>query len=98
MPHALEFPRMLRAVVPLMRRKGLSAFCRDIVNEFVALALRHSARSCGCLAGRRTRLYPRLSAVVRSLHNLAEPAAGLRRINAVRFGGRSLHVIDLPAG
>src|SRR5262249_38311868 len=71
---------------------------RDVVNEFVALALRHPARSCGWLAGRRTRLYPRLPAIVRSLQNLAEPAAGLRRINAVRFGGRSLHVLDLPAG
>src|SRR5262245_59328754 len=40
---------------------------------------------------------PRLAAVVRSLDELPEPAAGLRRVEPVRIGCRSLEVIDLPA-
>src|SRR5437016_7184396 len=41
---------------------------------------------------------PGLATVIGALHGLPEPAAGLRRIEAVRVGGRSLHVVDLPAG
>ena len=40
---------------------------------------------------------PRLAAVVGALDQLPEPAAGLRRIQPVRVGGRSLEVVDLPA-
>ena len=40
---------------------------------------------------------PRLAAVVGALDHLPEPAAGLRRIDAIRVDGRSLEVIDLPA-
>src|SRR6266508_4583437 len=40
---------------------------------------------------------PSLAAVVRALDQLAEPAAGLRRIQTGRIGGRSVHVVDLPA-
>src|SRR6516165_5962322 len=41
---------------------------------------------------------PRLSAVVGPLNHLAEPAAGLRCIDAVRVNRRAFHVVDLPAG
>ena len=40
---------------------------------------------------------PRLAAVVGALDHLPEPAAGLRRIQPIRVGGRSLEVVDLPA-
>ena len=40
---------------------------------------------------------PRLAAVVGALDQLPEPAAGLRRIQAIRIGGRALHVVHLPA-
>src|SRR5207247_569097 len=40
---------------------------------------------------------PRVAAVARALDHLAEPSAGLRRIDAIGIGGGSLHVIDLPA-
>src|SRR5262249_57538776 len=41
---------------------------------------------------------PGRSAVVGTLDNLPEPAAGLGREHPGRIGGRSLDVIDLPAG
>src|SRR4051794_18672104 len=41
--------------------------------------------------------FPRLTAIIGTLYNLSGPAAGLRRIDAVRIGGRTLHVIDFPA-
>src|SRR5262249_45842917 len=40
---------------------------------------------------------PGLAAVARALDDLSEPAARLRRVQSVRVGRRSLHVIDLPA-
>src|SRR5262249_25395366 len=40
---------------------------------------------------------PRLSPVVRALHDLSVPAARLGRVQPVRVGGRSLHVINLPS-
>src|SRR5207245_1613218 len=40
---------------------------------------------------------PRLSAVAGALDHLAEPAAGLRGVDPVRIGGRSLQMGDLPA-
>ena len=43
------------------------------------------------------RRLPRLAAVVRPLDDLPEPAARLRRVDAVRVGRRSLEVVDLPA-
>ena len=73
MPDAFEFPRMLRAVVPLVRAG------HAVVDELVADRL------------------PRFAAVVRALDHLPEPAAGLRRIDAVRISGRAFEVINLPA-
>ena len=40
---------------------------------------------------------PGLAAVARALDQLAEPAAGLRGVEAVRIDGRALEVVDLPA-
>ena len=40
---------------------------------------------------------PGLAAVVGALDHLPEPAAGLRRVQPVRVGGRALEVVDLPA-
>ena len=40
---------------------------------------------------------PGLAAVVGALDQLAEPAAGLRRIESIRIDGRSLDVVNLPA-
>src|SRR5262249_20638309 len=41
--------------------------------------------------------FPRLAPVVRALDQLTEPAAGLRGVESVRIGGRSLDVVHLPA-
>ena len=41
---------------------------------------------------------PGFAAVVGALNDLAEPAAGLRGVDAVRIDGRALEVVDLPAG
>src|SRR5690348_3647240 len=40
---------------------------------------------------------PGLAAVVGARHHLAEPAAALRDVDAVRIRRGTLHVIDLPA-
>src|SRR3954464_5291899 len=40
---------------------------------------------------------PRFAAVVGARKHLSEPSAALGGVNAIRIGGRSLHVIDLPA-
>jgi hypothetical protein len=39
---------------------------------------------------------PGLAAIVGALHQLAEPAAGLRGVQPIRVDGRALHVIDFP--
>src|SRR5690606_12266040 len=106
MPHALELPRMLRAVVPLMCRQRPAGLGRGVVDEPVALALGHhelaglgiDARILDPVLARRAGLLPRLAAVVRALDDLAEPARRLRRVESVRVGWRALQVIDLPAG
>src|SRR5690242_14453178 len=98
MPDALEFPGVLGAVVPLMRGQRFAAlFGRSVVNEFVAFALGHALRRGGFFAGRRAGLNPGLAAVIGALDDLAEPAAGLGGIDAVRGGRRPFHVVDLPA-
>src|SRR5436853_4772278 len=91
MPDAFEFPRMLRAVVPLMRARD------SVINEFVALALRHSLFALQFL-GAAARRRPGFAAVVRSLNDLPEPTARLRRVNPVLINRRPFHVINFPAG
>ena len=98
MPDALEFPRVLRAVVPHVRRERLARFGRRVVDELVAFAHRHAVGRGRRFAGRRARLVPRFAAVVGALNDLPEPAAGLRRIDAVRIDGRAFEVVHLPAG
>src|SRR5437899_5073240 len=97
MPHAFGRARVLRAVVPLVRRERLAGFRTRVVDKLVAFALGHAAWSRGRLAGRCPRLVPCLTAVIGALNDLPEPAAGLRCVDAVGVNRRALHVIDLPA-
>src|SRR6266550_6737643 len=94
MPDALELPGVLRAVVPLMCGERLSSVGRDVIDELVALALRHFAGLGGDSATGR---FPRLAAIAGALDHLPEPATRLRRVQATGIGGGSFEVIDLPA-
>src|SRR5262249_28155099 len=94
MPDALEFPWALRAVIPLV---GSQRCGRGIVGEFVALAFEHAARIL-FFAGGSSRLMPGLTAIVGSLDDLTEPAAGLRRVNALGVDRRAFQVVHFPAG
>src|SRR5262245_47701177 len=96
MPNPFEFPGMLRAVVPLVGRERFSAARRNVVDEFVALALGHASRP-RFLAFWRSRLKPGFAAVIGPLNDLAKPAAGLGGVDAIRIHTRSLDVVDLPA-
>jgi hypothetical protein len=96
MPDAFELPGMLRAIVPLMRRERPAGRGRCVINEFVAFCERHSLRACGRFAGFQPRLVPRFAAIIGSLNYLAEEAAALGYIDAVRVGRRAVQVIDLP--
>src|SRR3954471_2080127 len=90
MPDPFELPRMLSAVVPHVGSRNA------VVDEFVALACRHSVRSfqfIRCAPGR----LPGFSSVIGSLNHLAKPPAGLRRINTVRIQRRTFQMIKLPA-
>src|SRR5262245_58488227 len=97
MPDALELPRMLRSVVPLMGGQGLSGLGRGIIDELVAVAFGHSVRCGGRLTRRSSRLFPCFPAVIGPLDDLSEPAARLRGVDDIRLRGRSLHMIDLPS-
>src|SRR5215213_1927940 len=98
MPHSFELPRMWSAVIKLMRRERLAGLIRSVVNKFIALTLRHSLRRGHRFARGRSRLKPRLAAVVGTLNDLSKPAACLRRVYAVRIHGRTFHVVNLPSG
>src|SRR6266436_2297790 len=93
MPHSFELPRMLRAVIPLVRGERR---CRRVVNELVALGLGRASWS-GRLTRRRPGLVPCLSAVVRALNDLPEPSARLRSVDAIGINRRAFQVIHLPA-
>src|SRR5580692_1392016 len=95
MPHPLELPRMLRAVVPLMRCERFAGFIRAVVDELVAGGFRRTGR--GRFSGRRPRLMPGFAAVIRALNDLPKPAARLRGVKSIRVGRRTFHVINLPA-
>src|SRR5207249_5179362 len=90
MPNALELPRMLRAVVPLVRAR------HTVIDKLVALAFRRAVGTFQFLGAAPGRV-PLFSAVIRTLNDLAEPPAGLRRINSVRIDRRTFYVINLPA-
>src|SRR5262249_26798268 len=94
MPHSLELPRVLRAVVKLVRGEGLAGFGSCVVNEFVALAHGEALWArCYPASGR----LPGLAAVARALDHLPGPTTRLRGIQAIRVSWRPLHVIDLQA-
>src|SRR5262245_731236 len=78
-PHPLEFPRVLRAVVPLMSRQWRAGFCRSVIDELVALTLRPTLWAFQIL-GLTTGREPSFTAVVGPLDDLAEPTAALRDI------------------
>src|SRR5690242_3465196 len=95
MPDPLELPWMLRAVIPLVSGERLAGVRRCVIDELVALALGPAAlvggySAAGCLPGFAT--------IAGALDDLSEPAAGLRGVDAVRIGGRPLHVVNLPPG
>src|SRR5206468_10146006 len=89
MPNALELPRMLGAVVPLMRARD------TVVNELVAFAFWHAVRTFQFLRAAAGRV-PRFAAVIRALNDLPKPAAGLRGVDPVRINRRAFHVINFP--
>src|ERR1044071_6954099 len=94
MPHTLELPRMLCAVIPLMRGERRGVF---VVGELVALAFREAfGRGGRWLALGSSRLIPGLAAIVGALDDLSKPAARLRRVDAVGIFGRTFEVIHLP--
>jgi hypothetical protein len=97
MPDSFELPRMWIAVIKLMCRERFAGFLGTVVNELIAFALWHSLRRGRRLAGWRSRLEPGLAAVVRTLNYLAEPAACLRGVNAVRIHFRTFNMINLPS-
>src|SRR5262245_52497093 len=96
MPDALEHPRVLSAVVELMRRQRPTGLFRFVVDELIALALGHAALAFELL-GLASWRAPGFSTVVGALDDLTKPAAGLRCVDAIRIDWRALHVIDLPA-
>src|SRR4029077_224982 len=65
-PDALELPRMLRAVVKLVRGQRLAGSRGCVVHEFVARGFGRSLLLR--FARRRARLYPRFAAVVGALN------------------------------
>src|SRR5580704_13102163 len=89
MPNALELPRMLGAVIPLMGARD------SVVNKLVALTFRHAIRTFQFLGFASGRV-PSFSAVIGALNDLAEPPTGLRCVDAVRIDRRTLHMINLP--
>src|SRR5437667_1914924 len=93
MPDSLELPGVLRAVVPLVCGEGFTRTRRRVVDELVALAGRHAAWRHGHPP---PGVSPPLAAVARALDDPSEPPARLRRVKAIRIGGGSLQVIDLP--
>ena len=96
MPHTLEFPRMLRAIVPLVGRERLPSLRRGIVNELVTLALCHAVRAFQFLRT-AARCVPGFTRVIRPLNNLSKPTTGLRCIDPVGINRRTFHMINLPA-
>src|SRR5882672_5365490 len=75
-PDALELPRMLRAIIKLMRCQRLAGFGGDVVNKFVALTLWHSAGAL-LFTGRRSRLKPGFASIIGTLNHLSKPTARL---------------------
>src|SRR5256885_12527357 len=94
MPDTFELPGVLGAVVPLVRGERLARWGRGVVDELVTLAFGHLAGLRRDAAAGRL---PRLAAVARALDHLAEPPAGLRRIDAVGIGGGPPPLVNFPS-
>src|SRR5256885_16447879 len=90
MPDALELPGVLRAVVPFVS----ADLAR--VHEFVALAFGHPVRADQFI-GVASGWVPGFAAIIGTLDDLTEPAAGLRGIQAIRLCRRTFEVINFPA-
>src|SRR5260370_42659755 len=97
MPHAGEFPGMLGAVVPLMSGEGFRGLAGGVVHNLVDLACGRSRWLSVPCARRGAWRCPSFAAVLGPLNDLAEPAAALRGIEAIRVRRRSLEVGHLPA-
>src|SRR5665213_2787915 len=95
MPDSFELPRMLRPVIPLMGSERPAGFRGCVVSKLVAVSFGRTRN--GLFTGRRSWLMPGLAAIVGALNDLPEPSAGLRREDAIRISGRSLHVVNLPS-
>src|SRR5574338_1691990 len=98
MPDSFELPWVWSAVVKLVRRERFASFLGGVVNKLIALTHRHTFGRGGWGSGGRSGLEPRFAAVVGALNDLSKPAAGLRRVNAVRIHRRTFHMVDLPSG
>src|SRR5260370_39841569 len=96
MPNSFELPGMLCAVVPLVGRKRLAGLGGNVIDELIAFTLGHPLRRLGFF-GWRPRLIPGFAAVIRSLDDLPEPAAGLRGVESIGVDGRTLQMVHLPA-
>src|SRR5947208_2722247 len=90
MPNALELPRMLCAVIPLMCPGD------SVVDKLVTFTFLHAIVTFQFLWTSSGRA-PLFSAVIRALNDLAEPRAGLRCINSVWIDWRTFYVINFPA-
>src|SRR5437764_11405934 len=90
MPRTLEFPRMLRAIVPLVGRERLPSFRRSIVNELVTLTLLHAVRAFQFLRT-AARCVPGFTSVIGALNNLPKPITGLRGVDPVGINRRTFH-------
>src|SRR4030095_1735043 len=97
MPDPLKFPGVRSSVIPHVGGHWFTAIRRSVVNKFIALGFGHPLGCRGWLAGGCAGLLPSFAAVVRTLNNLAEPAAGLGGVKPVRINGRTFEMINFPA-
>src|SRR5664279_838055 len=58
MPHPFELPRVLRAVIKLVRGEGFAGFRRAVINEFIARALHSLWAGRDVASGRLPRFAP----------------------------------------
>ena len=87
MPHPFEFPRVLRAIEPLVGSERLAGSGGSVVDELVAFRNRHSSFVLRWFTRFQTRLEPRLTPIIRALDDLAEEPAALGYVDAVGVDG-----------
>src|SRR6185503_13150084 len=96
MPDTLKLPRVLRAVIPLVRGEGFAASRGSVIDELVAFAHWRPVGTCRGLAWLCAGLLPCLTPIVGALDDLPEPTTGLRGVQSVWIDGRTFHMVDLP--